>query len=989
MAAKRRAELKNGETADGSRVDFEALVESSDDPVWSVGLDFGILSINRAARQILRSVLGCEAPQGARPADVVPPAEAALWNGFYERALVEGTVRVEHRTPSGSTYEMTFNRMEAGGKAVGISGFGKEISGRKVTERALVEAEKKYHNIFDGALEGMFQSCRDGRILTANTAAARMLGYDSVEEILRSIGSLGRDLWVEAAERERYLEEVDRCGSVRGLECRFRRRDGSVVWVALHARKVEGEGERPEYLEGFIEDIMGRKETEKRLLDSEERYRATFAQAAVGILHTSFEGRILRCNGRFGEIVGYSPEEVRGMTFEQLTALEDRAQSLEAMRRQIAGATGVARFEKRYIRRDGSLTWVALTTSVQRDGQGKPLHFIAVAEDINARKQAEALLAGAQAALQASEERYRTTFQMSLDAININRSSDGLYVECNKAFLDITGYAREEVMGRTSLELNIWADARDRECLVEALHRKSVCRNMEVRFTKKSGETFWGLISASLIELEGMRCILSVTRDISDAKAAEEEIRTLAFYDPLTRLPNRRRLLERLRQATACGSRTGKRRALLFIDLDDFKTVNDTVGHQTGDLLLQAAAGRMTRCIRKSDAVARLGGDEFVVMLDDLDGSGEEAARQARAVAEKILAALGEPYLLAGYECLCTASIGITLFGDGQESSSQILKQADIAMYQAKAAGRNTLRFFAPALQETVNARAQLENELRQGIRANEFVLWYQPQVCGGRMVGAEALVRWNHPRRAILPPDEFIPLAEETGHIVALGNWVLEAACAQLARWGERPETAHLLLAVNISALQLRQPDFVEQVLTALTRSGAHAENLRLELTESVLAQNIEDIVGKMEELKSWGLRFALDDFGIGYSSLAYLKRLPLDQLKIDRMFVRDLLKDPTSRAIAQSVIFLSHAMGVGVIAEGVESDEQRFLLERLGCHAFQGYLFSRPVPLEEFEGLLPGWGAAWGEERAGGSLRETMSPFRPEASACGQEVS
>ncbi|MGA7523243.1 MAG: PAS domain S-box protein [Acidobacteriaceae bacterium] len=957
MKPEQGIDAKDDGTPAASPVDYTALIESSDDPIWSVGLDFGILSVNRAAQRILKSGLGFEVPVAARPADLVTPPEAEIWNDFYTRTLAEGTLRVEHITPGGSSLEITFNRITVDGEILGVSGFGKEISGRKLIERSLVEAEKTYHDIFDGALEGMFQTSREGRILTANNAALRMLGYDSVDDVRRSVKSLGHDLWVDPKEREKYLDEVDRRGCVRGLECRFKRRDGTLLWASFSARKVESDGQRPEYLEGFLQDITARKRTEKLLLDSEERYRATFEQAAVGILHTSFEGRIVRCNERFGQIVGYTPKELVGMTFAELTAPQDRARSLEAMQQQVTGAAGVANFEKRYIRKDGSYTWVALTTSVQRDGHGNALHFIAVAEDINARRQAEEKLADAQQALRASEERYRTTFQMSLDAININRLNDGIFIECNKAFLDITGYARNEVIGRTSRELNIWADSNERLRLIDSLNRKSICRNLEVQFRKKTGEAFWGLISASLIELDGFPCILSVTRDISDAKAAAEEIRNLAFYDPLTRLPNRRLLLEHLRQAIAIASRSGSKRALLFIDLDNFKTVNDTVGHYAGDLLLQAAASRMRGCIRESDTVARLGGDEFVVMLDDLGDRSAGAAAPARAVAEKILAALGEPYSLAGHECFCTSSIGITIFGGRKDSTGEILKQADIAMYQAKAAGRNRMRFFAPELQASVNARASLESELRRGIKGRQFVLWYQPLVCEDQMVGAEALIRWNHPGRGHLLPDYFIPLAEETGLIVSLGSWVLDAACAQLAKWAPRPETAHLSMAVNISVLQLRQPDFVDQVLGALDRAGAHPENLQLEMTESTLAHNIDEIIVKMRKLKSCGVRFSLDDFGVGYSSLAYLKRLPLDQLKIDRTFVRDLPGDATSRAIAQSVISLSRAMGISVIAEGVERHEQRLLLEKLGCHCFQGYLFSPPLPLDEFEQLSPGF--------------------------------
>ncbi len=389
------------------------------------------------------------------------------------------------------------------------------------------------------------------------------------------------------------------------------------------------------------------------------------------------------------------------------------------------------------------------------------------------------------------------------------------------------------------------------------------------------------------------------------------------------------------------------------MDLDNFKNLNDTLGHQTGDLLLQEVAVRLSACVREADTVARLGGDEFVVMLEDLSDLSEEAAAQAETVGEKILVAVDQPFWLCGRECVSTSSIGITVFGDMRESTNEVLQQADIAMYQAKAAGRNTMRFFAPALQAAVNARAALEEDIRQAIKAGQFVLYYQPQLDSAGLIGAEALIRWQHPRRGLLVPGEFIPLSEETGLILPLGDWVLESACAQIAAWSERLETAPISLAVNISARQFRQPGFVDKVLAALRRTGANPRNLKLELTESMLVENIEDIIAKMTELKSHGLGFSLDDFGTGYSSLAYLKRLPLDQLKIDSSFVRDITSDVGSRAIAQSVISLGRALGLSVIAECVESEEQRAYLSRLGCHTFQGYLFSRPLPLDEFERL------------------------------------
>lgn len=462
------------------------------------------------------------------------------------------------------------------------------------------------------------------------------------------------------------------------------------------------------------------------------------------------------------------------------------------------------------------------------------------------------------------------------------------------------------------------------------------------------------LLAAAAVVRSRMAEVRRREREINRLMQAHEEIRNLAFFDPLTGLPNRRLLLDRLRKTLARGSRSERLRAILFADLDDFKTLNDTLGHQTGDLLLQEVARRVTACVREADTVSRLGGDEFVVMLEELSEVPEVAAAQAEVIAKKILGAISQSYLLDGRECQSTASIGVTVFGGGEESTNEILQQADIAMYEAKGVGRNAVRFFAPSLQAAVNARAALEEDLRLAIKAEQFELYYQPQSNRGVPFGAEALVRWNHPRRGILLPDEFIPLAEETGLILPLGDWVLEAACRQIAAWAGRRETSHLTIAANISARQFRQPEFVERVTMALDRSGADPRNLVLELTESMLVDNVEEVIVKMTELKRQGLKFSLDDFGTGYSSLSYLRRLPLDELKIDRSFVEDALTDASGGAIVQAILSLGQAMGLPVLAEGVETEQQREFLAGLGCHAYQGYLFSQPLPLDEFERLL-----------------------------------
>ena len=445
--------------------------------------------------------------------------------------------------------------------------------------------------------------------------------------------------------------------------------------------------------------------------------------------------------------------------------------------------------------------------------------------------------------------------------------------------------------------------------------------------------------------------------DVTDLRRANEEIEHLAFYDPLTGLPNRRLLLDRLGQAPVLSQRSGKVGALLFLDLDHFKDLNDTLGHEVGDELLQEVAQRLLANVRVADTVARLGGDEFVVMLSELSTSTQEAAAMAQRIGEKILRGLSEPYLLRGHTHQGAASIGATLFGASAQSASELLRQADIAMYQVKARRGNALCFFDPKMQTAINDRAQLETDLRQALVAQQLVLHYQPQATlQGDVIGAECLLRWQHPQRGMVPPGQFIAVAEESDLILHIGQWVLHSACTQLARWQEQPQWAHLQLSVNVSARQFRQSDFVHQVIETLQVTGARAPLLTLELTESLVLDNVEDAIDKMHQLRTKGVRFSVDDFGTGYSSLAYLTRLPLHQLKIDQSFVRNLGARATDDVIVQTIIGMGRNLDLEVIAEGVETEAQKAILAGHGCDLYQGYLLARPMPVADFERSLGG---------------------------------
>ena len=527
----------------------------------------------------------------------------------------------------------------------------------------------------------------------------------------------------------------------------------------------------------------------------------------------------------------------------------------------------------------------------------------------------------------------------------------------NSAFSQITGYSEDEIIGKHPGMLS--SGRHDKEfyaTMWESIVNTGSWEG-EVWNRRKNGEVYPAHLTFTAVKSrDGMTVNYVATLvDITLRKSAEEEIQHLAYYDSLTGLPNRRLLLDRLNQALVTSARGKGEGAVLFLDLDHFKTLNDTLGHDVGDMLLQQVAGRLTSCVREGDTVARIGGDEFVIMLEGLSQSLFEAAAQAEAVCEKILNALNKPYQLGTYEYHTTTSIGATLFNGHELEIDELLKQADIAMYQSKTAGRNAIRFFDPVMQEVINNRAALERELHKAFENNQFQLHYQLQVNNfGQSLGAEALIRWMHPERGIVLPFHFISLAEEIGLILPIGQWVIDTACAQLKNWQESEFTKHLVLSINVSAKQFRKADFVQQIQNAVNHYGINPSLLKLELTESLLLDDVEEIIATMTTLREIGVQFSLDDFGTGYSSLMYLKRLPLNQLKIDQSFVRDLITDGSDQAIVHTIIAMAKSLSLDIIAEGVETEEQlKFLLNK-GCTTYQGYLFSRPLPIRQFEDLL-----------------------------------
>jgi diguanylate cyclase (GGDEF)-like protein/PAS domain S-box-containing protein len=533
---------------------------------------------------------------------------------------------------------------------------------------------------------------------------------------------------------------------------------------------------------------------------------------------------------------------------------------------------------------------------------------------------------------------------------------NGVILRVNQAFIQSTGYTAEEVVGQMPRILKSGRHNQDFYREMWTTINQTGSWQGEVWDRRKDGEIFpqWLTISAVKQKDGTISHFVGSHFDITERKAAEVQIKSLAFYDPLTHLANRRLLIDRLQHALTFSLRSGREGALLFIDLDNFKNLNDTFGHDIGDILLEQVARRLTTCVREGDTVARLGGDEFVVMLEDLSKDTLEAAEQTEFVGNKILDALNKPYKLGTHVHHSTPSIGATLFGKDQ-SVDELLKQADIAMYQSKKAGRNTFRFFDPQMQQSISAHVALESELRHALEKEQFHLYYQIQVdSAGLPLGAEALIRWIHPERGFIPPTEFIPMAEEIGLIFPIGWWVLETACAQLKKWQRGALTRNLALSINVSAKQFHVVDFADQVRAAVQHYCINPALLKLELTESMLLDKIDATIATMNELNNIGVQISLDDFGTGYSSLQYLKKLPIDQLKIDQSFVRDITTDSSDRTIVATIVVMAHSLNLNVIAEGVETEEQRQFLENAGCHHYQGYLFSKPVPITQFEALL-----------------------------------
>jgi len=778
-------------------------------------------------------------------------------------------------------------------------------------------------------------------VMRVSTECASILGVDAPEDI----DSMATMVACYAPECHTGLKRrLERCAQL-GLnfdeELQVLVPDGNPKWVRSVGAPVRDPQGSIIRIQGAVQDISAQKQAQQETLRLAMRLTTTLASITEAFVTLDREARYTYLNQESERLLQKSTAELLGQTiwngFEEPLAQRLREQMDTAL-------TSNRRAEQEH--HFPSLNkW--LEVRAYPFAEGLAVYFRDVTERRRSQEQLMLLETGVA----------RLNDIVLIAEIRNADTQDAAIVFVNDAFERHTGYGRDEVLGRAPQMLLDLAPALER---LRDLGSQPAARRQartELLMHRKNGTMFWVELEVVGVQTEGGEPShwVAVGRDITQRKAAEDMIRHMALYDPLTDLPNRQLLVERLQRALSQSERSGQHGALMFIDLDNFKILNDTLGHHVGDELLQKVAIRLSQSVRKTDTVARLGGDEFVIMVDDLSTEQAAAAYKARVLAEKVLHMLREPFVIDRHQHFATPSIGVTPFVGTQTDVSELLKQADLAMYQAKNQGRNTVCFFDPAMQATVSANATISAELRTAIHEQQFVLHYQPQVDRqGVITGVEALIRWNHPGRGLVAPADFIPVAEDTGLILPLGHWVIETACEQLAAWADWPQTAGLSIAVNVSVHQFRHPDFVEMVVDAIRRYGVRPHKLKLELTESLLAERMEVAIQKMGRLKHMGVSLALDDFGVGYSSLSYLKQLPLDQLKIDKGFVADVLTDPHDAAISRAIIALAQSLNLQVVAEGVETQEQRDFLAYQGCDQFQGYLFAPPLPIETLDGFL-----------------------------------
>jgi len=854
-------------------------------------------------------------------------------------------------------------RWGADGGFLGYCGVGRDITAKKGSQQSLSDQQSLLRELSRRVPGLLFQLRKNPRgwfSLPFASSGLQALFELTPEEVRDDAGpAFARIFPVDYIQCRANLELSEDNLTPWTQSYRVQLPDGRVLWHSANAVPYRQPDDSVVWY-GFSSDITDRVEADERLRRAHDHLRTrtnlmetTLESLSQGVMMISADGRVTYYNRRLLDLLQLP---------DSLLARQPNHAEVVNWQRERGHLTGTDAAQgdwAEYLPLEQSMGDPADYLRATHDGRmldvktrklesgGWIRTFADVTEHIRTRE-----------AHEHSELHLRTLFDAIPDRVWL-KDPQGRYLMCNQATAAGLGHPVEELLGRTAADIlgdaPLGATYQDTDLRAMGSHAPVLYEQALPRAGDTSDTLMFEVVKRAVFDQNGHPLgVLGLARDVSERKRTEAQIERLAFYDPLTGLCNRRLFHDRLEQAQAASARSRQWGAVCFIDLDNFKDLNDTQGHDQGDLLLCQVAQRLSASVREQDTVARLGGDEFVVLLEGLGEDEAQAAMYANQVGEKLLDVLNHAYELARGEHHNTPSIGITLFKDTPERVEDVLKRADVAMYQSKSAGRNTVRFFDPAMQAAVQLRSELARELRDALAKDELSLYSQPVVNeGGSVRGHEVLLRWIHPQRGVVSPVEFIPVAEQTGQIVAMGDWVLRQACRHLVAWAQDAERQDWTLAVNLSARQLRLPDFVARVRHIIRETGARPTQLKLELTESLLLHDVEDTIVKMNELASDGIRFSLDDFGTGYSSLSYLKRLPLTILKIDKSFVRDLLTDPNDAIIAVTILQLAESLGLDVVAEGVETEGQMQMLESMGCKAFQGYLFGRPAAMSE----LPLW--------------------------------
>ena len=924
--------------------------------IWYWDIETGKVSWSRATQALFGLDSQRPLTQQVDYIDLIPQEDRSMVEHLF-RQVLDGHIAPEamrHRIrwPDGSLHWLEISghlQTDSNGRKQ-IFGVIRDITQQQEQEQALRESQERLTLALESANLGTWDWHIPSGTLYGSPRAASLHDLSGkffqgeFNEFFQHVPEEDRKIM-----RQAYRDAVD--GSKRNYQVTYRTRlrNGEMRYLESTAKLYRDSQGEPLRMAGILIDITERVQREQRLAASEEKFASLFQASPDPICVTRIsDGVFIEVNPSFCQTFGWQPEAIVGRSSMEVSFWGDRHQR-ERLAKKLHQQQGLSNEEVRYRTSSGQeLTCVISSRFIHVDGQ---LCITTTFRDITERQQAEA-------ALKASQEKFAKAFHSSPDAITITERDSGRFIEVNEGFYRLTGYSAKEVIGISTMDINVWANPEERARMIEQVQREGHAHPLEMHGQHRDGSIKLVEVSVEPIELNNTPCLLLTARDIGELKAAQAQVQHLAYHDPLTNLPNRALLMDRLSQQIALLRRHNLRGALLFLDLDHFKHINDSLGHPVGDTVLKIITARLEASVRLEDTVARLGGDEFVVLLSGLEGSRELVEEKVRGLADTLRELLAEPMSLDGQRLQVTPSIGVALIPDHGATPADLLKRADIALYRAKDSGRNTTQLFHTTMQKAASERLRMENDLRLALARGELALHFQPQVDArdNRIVGAEVLLRWHHPQLGQQPPAQFIQVLEESGLILEVGSWILDEACDACARMlGDGLIDADdFSLCVNISPRQFRQNDFVGRVLRSLDDYRLPRQMLKLEITEGIVIQNLEDTISKMRELKRYGVSFAMDDFGTGYSSLTYLKRLPVDALKIDQTFVRDAPVDLNDAEIVRAIVAMARSLDLAVIAEGVELTEQLEFLERLGCHLYQGYLHSRPLPLPEFRQML-----------------------------------